>query len=445
MATIFAAAAEDPRVKQILEDLDIGHFAASDKIKTFGHSYSESAVRRYRKWLKKQELLAESGKVISGSIDVDAEGATINNVVVNSPIQDDWSAVFELFNLNPANFDVVDDTVKMSTWQQSKGAEDGTRDSIQLYSYSARFRRITREPESQEALRKVHKSLYKPVLIKPLKKTPTFDCPTTYKFDVADPQLGKIRTAEAVENWKRGVTRHLDSAADLSPTDVHVAFQGDETENVFGHYGNQPVTVELNQSEQEQLDLEMRIWTVRQALELGIPVSVSSVISNHGERRTDVGGDPLMSRGDNGSTKIARMAKMHFDLALPSAPITWHIASDSTPFVTVRHSGILSYYSHGYVEQGKGPTVEKKLVDAIEKQILGRPEITDVRLIFLAHYHHAWSNDQRGRTFFGDPALEALKSSEWVLDRHGQWSWPGMLGMLVGNHSPRKYSHVAIH
>jgi hypothetical protein len=106
---------------------------------------------------------------------------------------------------------------------------------------------------------------------------------------------------------------------------------------------------------------------------------------------------------------------------------------------------VLAYYSHGYVEQGKGPTVEKKLIDAIEKQIVGRTEeLAKVKLIYLAHYHHAWSNDQRGRTFFGDPALEALRSSEWVLDQYGQWSNPGMLGMLVGNHTARKYSHVQV-
>ena len=33
----------------------------------------------------------------------------------------------------------------MSTWQQSKRTETGDRDTVQLYSYSARFRRISRE------------------------------------------------------------------------------------------------------------------------------------------------------------------------------------------------------------------------------------------------------------------------------------------------------------
>lgn len=446
--TIFEAAELDSDLLSALRDRSRMHVSVA---REFG--YGETSVRRWRTRhdittlntkAPEEPTTTEDEGIVKGSVVETATGAEINNVVVTSPINKDWSSIFVLFNLNPDNFEVVDDTVRMSTWQQSKRLENGERDTVQLYSYSARFRRITREPETQEALREVHPSLLTPTFTPPANAS-KHAVATTYKFDVADAQLGKKGTQEAVANWKRGVTRHLEAAYELAPSDLHVAFQGDETENVFGHYFNQPMTVELNSSEQEQLDLELRCWTIREALGLGIPVSVSSVISNHGERRTKVGGDPMVSRGDNSSTKIARMMKWHFEQSLSSAPLTWYIGEDSTPFVTVEHSGVLSYYSHGYVEQGAGATVEKKLIDAIEKQIVGRTdELGQVRLVYLAHYHHAWSNDQRGRTFFGDPALEALKSSEWVLDRYGQWSHPGMLGMLVGHHTDRKYSNVAI-
>jgi len=38
---------------------------------------------------------------------------------------------------------VVDDTVRMSKWQQSKRTESGDRDVVWLYSYRARFARRT--------------------------------------------------------------------------------------------------------------------------------------------------------------------------------------------------------------------------------------------------------------------------------------------------------------
>jgi hypothetical protein len=55
----------------------------------------------------------------------------------------DWDGVLRHFGLDPAEFEIVDDTVRMSRWQQSKGLEDGTRSTIWLHSYSARFRRVT--------------------------------------------------------------------------------------------------------------------------------------------------------------------------------------------------------------------------------------------------------------------------------------------------------------
>src|SRR5690348_1036179 len=76
-----------------------------------------------------------------GSLDVTRDGAQANNIVVESPILDDWSPIFALFNLDATEFEVVDDTVRMSTWQTSRRTDDGDRDTIQLYSYSARFKR----------------------------------------------------------------------------------------------------------------------------------------------------------------------------------------------------------------------------------------------------------------------------------------------------------------
>lgn len=95
--------------------------------------------------------------------DVDSAGAQINNVVVNAPINGDWSTVLALFNLDPAEFEVVDDTVRMSTWQQSARSKDGDRDSIQLYSYSARFRRVTRDMVPVETVKRWRSNLLRAV------------------------------------------------------------------------------------------------------------------------------------------------------------------------------------------------------------------------------------------------------------------------------------------
>lgn len=382
-----------------------------------------------------------------GSIDVTPDGAVVNNVVVTSPINRDWSTVFALFNLNADDFEVVDDTVRMSTWQQSKATDDGDRDVIQLYSYSARFRRLTAEHVAPAVVESWRAALQ--VRPRPVRPADIAPAAGTYVVLVADPQLGKKGTAEAVENWRRGVTGHLDTARRLGNNveRVHVAFMGDETENVVNSYGNQPHTIELNRSRQLELDFDLRVWTIKEALALRKPVSASSVISNHGEWTRNASKEPVTTANDNASTHIARQVAKLFDELAPfrRQTVEWTIG-DSHPGITLNLSGVDCYFSHGYVEKGRGASVEVKTRAAIERQILGRTDdLGTVALWFMAHYHHHYSNEFEGRTLFGCPAIEAEKSSEYMLDQYGVWSPPGVLGMLVGVHAKRGWSSLNVY
>ncbi len=380
-----------------------------------------------------------------GSIDVTSDGATVNNVVVDGPVNNDWTAVFALFNLNASEFDVVDDTVRMSTWQQSKALDDGTRDVVQLYSYSARFRRRKAGDISPETLAAWRDTM----LTQPLPAALPRREGSTYVILVADPQLGKKGTEEAVANWRRGVDAHLALARYLAPelAAVHVAFMGDETEGVCNNYGNQPHTVELNMSRQLELDFDLRVWTIKQAAALGLPLSVSSVISNHGEWTRNGSKEPVTSQGDNASTHIARQTRKLFDELAEhgAAPrIDWHIGAGD-PAITLNLSGVDCYFSHGYIEKGRGSSSETRTRNAIERQILGRTDqLGETSLFFTAHYHHFYSQEFEGRTLFGCPALEAERSSEYMLNQYGVWSPAGMLGLMVGNHNQRGWSNVNV-
>ncbi len=204
--------------------------------------------------------------------DVDSAGAQINNVVVNAPINGDWSTVLALFNLDPAEFEVVDDTVRMSTWQQSARSKDGDRDSIQLYSYSARFRRVTRDMVPVETVKR-----WRSNLLRAVKPSARRSGSGTYLMLVADPQIGKKRTEDAVANWKRGVLGHLAEIQRLTdlgfpPAAVHVAFMGDEAEGFASNYASQPHTIELNHSAQLELAFDLMVWTMKQAVSTGLPV-----------------------------------------------------------------------------------------------------------------------------------------------------------------------------
>lgn len=400
------------------------------------------------------DLIAQpvNNPVGKGTIDVGADGARVENVVVDKQIHGDWTAVFAIFKLDASAFEVVDDTVRMKTWQQSKALEDGTRDVVQLYSYSARFRRITAEmikPATVDAWRAalMEDSTDAEAWI-PLRGQ-TVDA--TYVIFIADPQLGKKNTEQAIANWKGGVERHCQVIRTLilkgrTPKSIHVAWMGDETEGVCNNYGNQPHTVELNQSRQLELDFDLRVWTLKQVTELGLPISASSVISNHGEWTRNGSKEPVTSQGDNASTHIARQVQKLFKEAesFGGPRIDWTIG-EGDPAVLVNLSGVDCYFSHGYIEKGKGGSTEIRTKSAIERQILGRTDtLGTVPLWFMAHYHHFYTNEFEGRTLFGMPALEAERSSEYMLNQYGVWSPPGMLGMLVGEHTPRRWSDLSV-
>lgn len=377
-----------------------------------------------------------------GTIDLTPDGATINNVVIEGELNGDWSRVFELFNLDATQFEVVDDTVRMSTWQQSARSKSGDRDSIQLYSYSARFRCVTKEMIPPATVKAWRKNLLK----SSFGERASSGGSGTYVILVADPQLGKKGTQEAITNWRRGVSYHVAAAARLGVEAVHVAFMGDETENVVNSYGNQPHTIELNRSQQLELDYDLRVWTIKQALSVGVPVSASSVISNHGEWTRNGGKEPVTTQNDNASTHVARMVQRLFEELEPHGVphVDWTIG-DKHPGVTLTLSGVECYFSHGYIEKGRGTSTEQRTKSAIERQILGRTtDLGTVKLWFMAHYHHSYMQEFEGRTLIGCPALEAERSSEYMLDQFGVWSPPGMTGMVVTERSSRGWEHKNI-
>lgn len=388
------------------------------------------------------------------SVDASPQGGEFTGLVTDNPISPDdyegaFAKVYRLAGLDPANYRILDETVRFSAWQQSKRLEDGSRDTVTLYSYRARFQRVAGAMVSKEVRATWRRSLLKAA--KKAAKRLDRDG-ATYVVLVADPQLGKKRTEEAVANWKRGVLGHLTEAERLIETGtslgaIHVAFMGDETEGVANNYRNQPHTIELNQSAQLELDFEMRVWTIKTLAILGLPMSVSSVISNHGEWTRNGSKDPVTTQGDNASTHVARQVKNLFDELEPHGGprIEWTIGGGD-PAVLVNLSGVECYFSHGYIEKGRGTSSETRTRSAIERQILGRTDTLGATpLWFMAHYHHHYSNEFEGRTVFGCPALEAERSSEYMLNQFGVWSPPGMLGMLVGNHTARRWSNITIH
>lgn len=360
---------------------------------------------------------------------------------------DSLDPLLEYFGLDPAMFEVVGNT--FSSWQQSCNV-DGERDMV--WMYAAKFRKIT--PSEDPALHPAVLHVWREHHINDSLDLKPLPQPTgaTYKIKIADPQLGKEGTASAIGNWKRGVERHLtqalwlrDNGVDI--TNLHLAWLGDEIEGVCNNYAGQSHTIELNLSDQIATDFDLRCWTIDQAASLGLNLSCSSVISNHGEATRQGGKDVVTTIGDNFSTLVARLVRDHFDAMAKHTGLTipWTIGMDETPGILYKLSGVWCYDTHGYIEKGKGASVEARMLSAIREQIAGQPKkFGKVQIVDSAHNHHDWKLTDGRFTVFGNPALEKEKSSAWFLNSRGKWSLAGMHGMVVSDQYARGYAHENI-
>jgi hypothetical protein len=374
------------------------------------------------------DIPLDTPKGWAAGVEVTGDKGIITTGPVTEPVED-WSDTLKIWGLDPEKFEVVG-PLTFKAWDMGAKDSEGNLQSKRMFSFKARIQRVVQTEqftdfdfaEWQEQLKTA-----------PALAELGDDNPSTYVICIADPQLGKPGTQEALASWKTGVLNHIAKLQAIRRLEaverILVAFMGDEHEGVAGFYANQQYEVELSLSKQLELDFDMRAWTIKTVAEVGLPVTVVSVISNHGEF-TRQNGKVVTSPGDNSSTMVARLVKKLYDGT--DYDIEWEIA-DENPDVVLQVSGTKVLFSHGHVASGAGKSSEFRTKNAYEKQILGRTaELGDVTLFVTAHYHHHSLVEHQGRTYLGCPALEAEKSSKWFFNKHGAWSKPGMLGFLAG-------------
>jgi len=387
----------------------------------------ETLKRRQRELKQTESDVTPSTDV--PSIQLTGDTGIINTGAVEEKITD-WTNTLAVWGLDPEVFEVVE-PVTMKAW--------GTSGNMR-FSYRAQIQKKSDESGAIGDNFDVAgwRETLKALSANP-SKTLFGDTGLTYTILVADPQLGKPGTQEALVNWTNGIEGHINRIRNLQHSglpvsELAIAFMGDEHEGAVGNYASQPYEVEISYSDQIELDFDMRIWSIYELLELALPIQISSVPSNHGEHTRFGSAKAMTSIYDNSSTMVAKLAKRVFEGSSHEELLTWHIAEDRQD-TNLTLNGVKANFTHGHISQGSGAKtggVSSKA--AIEKQILGRrEEIGDTTLFFSAHYHHFNTIEDRGRTFFGCPALEAEKSSRWFYDSSGVWSRPGMLGLVIGS------------
>lgn len=374
---------------------------------------------------------------------VSPEGGELSTGAMLTELGTDWDTVLKGFGLDPNIFEIVDDTVKMSKWQSSKRLENGDRDVIWLYSYKARFRRKSLTGLNEEQVNEIRAYVQK---WKPVNKpavNPSKEAGSTLVVCWADQQLGKSAGGgvdATVERILQSYTATIERVKELRKIGrniekIAIVNMGDPVEGCDGQYSSQLFTVELTQREQLLLAIDLWSQGLRQLAPLADEAEFISVHCNHGEwmRRN---GKQVTSDSDNVGGFLADTVKRIVEDRPELDKLQWKIPHDEMVVTSVL-SGIKIAFHHGHKISGK----EIEWLRGQSIKIL-REEGREPDIWVTAHRHHLQVQDFGPWYRFQCPSNDG--GSKWYTDMTGNWSTPGTLTFLVGQHDPKGWSDMAV-
>ena len=379
-------------------------------------------------------------------IDVDPNGATVTNALfdTSTPTFEDWGHIFARFNLDPEQFEILDDTVRMSSWDQSRRTEGGHRDLIQLYSFSARFRKL---PASRLPMMEVQERRKRIARYKPKDRSTGRGAPVAAVINLADVQGGKSEGGGVDATLKR-LTDGLQNVQDWlnqcrlyrDVQEIVIVNNGDPMENCSGNYENQPFTVELNLRQQMNFVLDFWELYARTLFPQAPRAQFVSVLCNHGEFGRNSGGvrkNSFTDDSDNAGGFLAETLKRVFDGQPAFQHVKWTIPDDEMNVYT-DVNGIPMAFNHGHKIPGKDASGFEKWLNG---QARIDPQANAARIWQTAHKHNFQQWEMGTCTVFQAPSLDG--GSKWLRDVTGQFSQSGIIAYLVGDHAKLGWSDLA--
>lgn len=392
-------------------------------------------------------LLADSEPEtnLTGRCDVTSDGGEFLDVQTDEPVTD-WTKIFERFNLDPNVFAVVDDTVRMSSWQQSKRTESGDRDIVWLYSYSARFTRKTAEHISEtdyEAARERLRGYKLPQRIPGSGLGPE----VAAVLNLADMQLHKPdgdgltgtmdRLTAGLENFQHYVDRQRSTGRNIN--EVVIVNNGDPFEGIAGNYANQRHTVKagLRQQMNTVLDVwEMYARELYPQFDKGQFVSVHcnhTAFGRQGGTKDSITGDE-----DTGSAFLAEALQRILRGRREFNHVQFTIPHDEMNVYTYI-AGVPVGFNHGHKIPGNGADGFEKWLNG---QVRGSRQAHAARVWITAHKHSLQFFDIGSAQVFQCPSCDG--GSKWLRDISGKFSQTGILALLIGEHTPQGWSDNAL-
>ena len=362
------------------------------------------------------------------------------NVRSDKPLTD-WTHVFEQFNLDPQEFEIDGDTVTMKAWQQSKGLEDGTRSTVTLYSYGAKFRRKTfNAGVSIDEARRILNGWH------PVRLKPATGEPTGFTTALADLQLGKREapdngtpeTLQRIEESLDGVIEQIDKLRSygINLRTLHLANMGDHTEGTHGSYANQPYSVDMNLRDQLQAALEVNLHWIRTLAPLFENVHYTATICNHGTLSRAGGRENVTDDADNATGLIGDLLERICKSDTRLRHVRFTIPRDEM-ITTTSVEGVNIAMAHGQKITGS----EASWLAAQSQNLTQRRGFAP-DLWLTAHKHHAQLTDFGPYTRIQATTVDP--GSKFFEDLTGQYSRTGVTTFTIGEHLPAKWDHLRI-
>lgn len=369
----------------------------------------------------------------SGRVELGPDGGEFTDVRSDKPITD-WTHVFEQFNLDPLEFSIVDDTVRMSMWQTSRRTDDGDRDVQNLYAYKARFARKAQYVDADTLDDMIGRLRGVQAIPRPIGGDPL-----TLFVGLADWQLGKsygpgngtAQTIERINQSRANIHQYIADRQKLGYNieKIILANMGDPIENVQGSYANQPYTVDLNMRDQLTLAIDTSLEWIRDFAAIA-PLEYAATLCNHGQLSRGIGKTNVSDDADNASGFIGDTLRTVTSHIPALAGMSWSIPQDNM-ITTVNGSGINMALAHGHKISGQEQAWLAKQTNALNHQNYR----TD---LWVTAHRHSRKVDDFG-PYHRIQCTTVDPGSKYFSDATGVYSTPGTTVFLAGKHLPHRF------
>ena len=349
-----------------------------------------------------------------GRVDVGPDGGEFVDVKSETVITD-WDDVFRRFNLDPDAFTIVDDTVRISNWQQSRRLENGDRDVVDLFSYRARF---IRKADAID-LPALYAEVARTKRPKPLKVGRA----VTLVVCWADVQAGKVDRLGGVpellarlEEKRAELEQHIRR---VKPNHIVIADVGDIVEGIE-NTSSQLATNGLAFTDQVDV-AATEFWKAIRLCAKYARTDVLSIPSNHAQLRRGKGliGKPT---DDWGLHISKRLQAMNAEVGLP---VTFHRPADWEETLTFDVRGTRLGLAHGHQASNPNAVVTwwAKMTHA---------GVMDCDVLLTGHFHFAsvrpsGRSPVTGRSRWHIQAPTIDNGSAWVRNQFGEDGDPALM------------------